>query len=819
LSFGQLLRQYRTAAGFSQEHLADLARLSVEAIGALERGTRRTPYRGTVALLAHALELSPDDRAKLEAAVDGGRARPSRNASDGQKAESKRRLPIQATSLIGRQREVAEIIGMLERSRLVTITGSGGVGKTRVALEVASLALSDHRPDIRFVDLSPISDGALVAETVAAALGRTSDETGSVDGLARALRSAQTFLVVDNCEHLIADAAHLVSTLLRTCPGVAFLTASRERLSVQGEAVYRLPSLDLPTEVPRDLDSARRYDAIELFVQRSAAIDHTIAFSDLDVGDICEICRRLDGIPLALELAAARVPRLGLASLRLRLDEGLALAGGSRDLPARQQTMRATITWSYDLLTPDERRLLERASVFAGGFTLAAAEVVCGADDIPRDAVADLIGSLVDKSLVNISRSEGLQRYVLLESVRSFAFERLHEADSVEVFRERHARWIADFADRVDASRAEFPEFRLRAEVDPELENARAAIAWALEQDSDAATVIAGRIAGGLRTIWLTSRRRSECRRFAAVILESIDEQRYPRVVAPLLRVLVQTSDGPELLALADRATAVFERIGDRLGLAVLYSHVASMHRRRGFLDEAEAAIEKGGAIFASGDLPRLMPYTAFLHHRLVLRSDQGRFAEAIADYEEGLRILNSLGDHDALDWKYLRSEVECNMGNFDVAIGMLDNIIKLAAKRPRLYARLLTEAYPSLAIFHILAGNFDAAYSAGREAVRRTISEPANREVLMVGILAMTVLAAVRGQMARAARLSGALDAYADVPSSDGMSPGGPVIDKCRMLIDEMLRAALEPSVAERLRLEGRSLSIDMAIAEASQV
>ncbi len=796
-----------------------MARLSVEAIGALERGTRRTPYRGTVALLAQALELSPDDRAKLEAAADGGRARASRNVSEAQKAESKRRLPIQATSLIGRQREVAEIIGMLDRSRLVTITGSGGVGKTRVALEVASLALSNDRPDIRFVDLSQISDGTLVAETVAAALDRTSDESTSVNGLARALRSVQALLVIDNCEHLIADVAHLVSALLQTCPGIAFLTASRERLAVQGEAVYRLPSLDLPTEVPRDLERARCYDAIELFVQRAAAVDHTSAFGDLDVADIYAICHRLDGIPLALELAAARVPLLGVSLLRLRLGEGLTLAGGPRNLPARQQTMRATITWSYDLLDTDERRVLERASIFAGGFTLAAAEAVCGAADNSSDGVADMLASLVDKSLIHVSRSEKAARFAMLDSVRSFALERLHEGNAVAVSRERHARWIADFADWVDASRAEFPEFRLRAEVDPELENARAAIAWALEQNSEAATVIAGRIVGGLRTIWLTSGRRSECRRFAAVILESIDEQRYPRVVAPLLRVLVQGSDGPELLALADRATALFEQIGDRLGIALLQSHVAMMHRRRGFLDEAEAAIEKAGAIFASGDLPRLMPYTAFLHHRLQLRSDQGRFAEAIADYEEGLRILNSLGDHDALDWKYLRSEVECNMGNFDVAIVMLDRIIELAAKRPKLYARLLTEAYTSLAICNILAGNFDAAYSAGREAVRRTISEPANREVIMVGILAMTILAAVRGQMARAARLSGALDAYADVPSSDGMSPGGPGIDKCRMLIDEMLRAALEPSVAERLRLEGRSLSIDMAIAEASQV
>jgi predicted ATPase/DNA-binding XRE family transcriptional regulator len=819
LSFGQLLRQYRTAAGFSQEHLADLARLSVEAIGALERGTRRTPYRGTVALLAKALELNPEDRAKLEAAADGVRARPSRNSSEGQEAESKRRLPIQTTSLIGRQREVAEIIGMLDRSRLVTITGSGGVGKTRVTLEVASLAVSNDRPDIRFVDLSQISDGTLVAEPVAAALGRTSDQAASIEALVRALSSAQALLVLDNCEHLIADVAHLVSTLLRTCPGIAFLTASRERLAVQGEAVYRLPSLGLPTDRPPDLDRARHYDAIELFVQRATAIDHTIAFSDQDVGDICEICSRLDGIPLALELAAARVTLLGLAELRERIGEGLALTGGPRNLPARQQTMRATITWSYDLLNIDERRVLDRVSIFAGGFSLSAAEAVCAAGDIATDSIADILASLVDKSLVNVSRFEKAARFTLLDSVRSFALERLHDADAVAIFRERHARWIAEFADWVDASRAEFPEFRLRSEVDPELENARAAIAWALEQKSDAGTVVAGRIVGGLRTIWLTSGRRSECRRFSTIVLENIDEQRYPSVVAPLLRVLVQTSDGAEILALAERATAAFERIGDRLGIAVLQSHVAKVLRRRGFIDEAEVAIGKAGAIFATGDLPRLMQYTSFLHHRLEIRSDQRRYTEALADYEEGLGILRSLGDHDALDWQMLRAEIESKMGNFDAAIDIADATIQLATKQPKLYARLLSEAYPNLAIWHILAGNFDAAYSAGCEALRRSMGTSANDSARLIGILAMANLAAVRGQAPRAALLSGALDAYADMPSLDGSFPGDPVFDQCRALLDETLGDILETGDIERLQLEGRSLSIDMAMAEASKV
>ncbi len=813
-----MLREYRKQAGFSQAHLAGLSRLSVEAVGALERGARRAPYRATIALLAHALDLNPSDRAKLEAAAAGARARAPRSPPPGASADAQSHLPIQATSLVGRDHDVATIVDMLQRSRLVTVTGSGGVGKTRVAIEVASRILSDGRADVRFIDLSQLSDGRLVAENVAAAFGLTLDEAASAADVARACSSAEVLLVLDNCEHLVADVAVLVAAMLQTCPGVTFLAASRERLAVGGEAVYRLPSLELPIEMPADLERARRFDAIELFVQRAMAIDHTFALSDADVDDIWEICRRVDGIPLAIELAAARVSLLGVATLRSRLREGLVLAGGPRNLPARQRTMRATIAWSYDLLDTAERHVLARVALFAGGFTLSAAEYLCDARGIAAGAVADTLSSLVDKSLVNASRSEVSPRFALLDSVRSFALERLNEAGDVAFFSERHAEWVASFADWVDASRAEFTDYRLRTDVDPELENARAALTWALDQRSEAGAVIAGRIVGGLRTIWLTSGRRSECRRWATAVLGIIDERRYPKVVAPLLRALIQMADGAELFALAERATSIFEQIGDRFGVALLQSHVSSMRRRRGFFDEAEAAIERAGAIFAAGDFPRAMPYTVFLHNRAALRLDQGRYDEARADLEEGIGILKSLGDDEPLHWQLLRAEIEFRVGESNVAIGILEDAIERAHRRPKPYARLLQEAYAYLAIYRTLAGQYDSAYVAGREAIRRAMTH-ADEEVRITTLFAMAILAALRGQVPRAARLSGALDARFDLAASDGTLPSAPLVRQCRAMLAEVVGGALADGEVERLKAEGRLLSIDAAMLEAAQI
>jgi len=401
--FGELLRRHRLTAGYSQEGLAERARLSAAAISALEQGVRRAPYRGTVRALIDALGGDEGVCSELEDAAACARGR-RRTADSG--------FPAELTTFVDRN-ETDELVPLLADRRLVTITGTGGVGKTRIAVEVARR--SAHRYDEAwFVDLVPIRESSGVAALLAARLNVPVTGRAGLDGVLRHLRSRRVLLVVDNCEHVIDGAASVVGHLLHESAATTVLATSRERLGVSSELAFRLPSMD-----PRT--------ASRLFVMRACAADRNWSADPARTAVVEDICRRLDGLPLAIELAASRLPALGLDTLRRRLAGGIALSGG-RDLPDRHQTMTATIAWSYDLLGDDERRLLRRLSVFAGVFTFEAAEELCGDDALPRTAVGDALARLVQKSLLDAEHVETSIRYSMLAAIRAFARDRLVES-------------------------------------------------------------------------------------------------------------------------------------------------------------------------------------------------------------------------------------------------------------------------------------------------------------------------------------------------------------------------------------------------------
>jgi predicted ATPase/class 3 adenylate cyclase len=383
-------------------------------------------------------------------------------------------LPAQATSFVGRGEQVAAVTEALRTHRLVTLVGVGGVGKTRLALHAAAEVSGDYRDGVWLVELAPILDATELTESVAAVFTVTPRADRSWrDGLTDALAARQVLLVLDNCEHLLDEAVPLVEALIARCPGVTILATSREALSVGGELVWPVPSLDL------GLDST----ASALFVERAREV---VPDFDPDVDTIAEICRRLDGIPLAIELAAARVRSMSPAQIRDRLDERFRLLTGSRRSLERHQTLRHAVQWSYDLVAETEQRVLQRIAVFAGGFTLAAATAVCGHDlgaDIDELAMLDALDSLVRKSLVQVERSEGEVRFTTLETIRQFAEDRLAEDTSAEAVRDRHASFFADQAE------ASFDWFRGPQEalayrfVDDEIANVRAAFRWAVDHD------------------------------------------------------------------------------------------------------------------------------------------------------------------------------------------------------------------------------------------------------------------------------------------------------------------------------------------------
>jgi predicted ATPase/class 3 adenylate cyclase len=392
-------------------------------------------------------------------------------------------LPAQATSFVGRAEQVAAVTGALRTHRLVTLVGVGGVGKTRLALHAAAEVSGEYRDGVWLVELAPILDATELTESIAAVFTVAPQADRSWrDGLTDALAARQLLLVLDNCEHVLDEAVPLVEALIARCPGVTILATSREALSVGGELVRPVPSLDL------GLDST----ASALFVERARELVPDFV---PDADTVAEICRRLDGIPLAIELAAARVRSMSPTQIRDRLDERFRLLTGSRRSFERHQTLRHAVQWSYDLLTETEQRVLQQISVFAGGFTLAAATSVCGHDlggDVDELAMLDALDSLVRKSLVQVERSETDLRYTTLETIRQFAEERLAEDTSAEAVRDRHASFFADQAE------ASFEWFRGPQEalayrfVDDEIANVRAAFRWAVDHDrADAAIRIA----------------------------------------------------------------------------------------------------------------------------------------------------------------------------------------------------------------------------------------------------------------------------------------------------------------------------------------
>ncbi len=379
-------------------------------------------------------------------------------------------LPTDASSFVGRGRELAELGALLGQTRLLTLTGTGGAGKTRLALELARGAEGSSAGGAALVALAEVADPRLVPDAVAAALDvRALPGQDLVDALIDFLVPRTLLLVVDNCEHLLGASAALADVLLRSAPGLTVLATSREALRIPGEVVFRVPSLDIPDpEQPLPPGELLRYEAAKLFVERATAAAPTFVLDEENAADVARICFRLDGLPLALELAAGRLGALSPAAIAERLEDRFRLLrSGSRAAPTRQQTLAATLQWSHDLLEPDERMLFRRLAVFAGGFELAAVETVCSGDGLDVAGSADVLARLVEKSLVVADEGGRERRYRLLETVRLYARERLDEAGETTAITERHASWALALAEQErDSPLLERETANLRAALD-----------------------------------------------------------------------------------------------------------------------------------------------------------------------------------------------------------------------------------------------------------------------------------------------------------------------------------------------------------------
>jgi predicted ATPase len=448
-------------------------------------------------------------------------------------------LPVQVTSFRGRERDLEGLKENLAGHRLVTLIGAGGVGKTRLATQLGAELLDQFSDGVWIADLAPVTEADLVPAVVAKALGISGSQVRIFDeSITEALRHKQMLLVLDNCEHLLEAAAGLADAIHRHCADVCIVATSRQPLGVGGEKVVRLASLAVPervTEVNRN--DALGFGAVALFADRAALVDQSFRLSDDNVPVVCDICRRLDGIPLAIELAAARVKVMSIPNLAARLNERFhLLTGGSRTALPRQRTLAALFDWSYDLLEPAERMLFARAGSFAGSFTLDAATAVCGEGSNRSLDVLDLIASLADKSLINAETGSGVERYRMLECTRQYALEKLEATGDRERITRDHAEYYRSIAREAEKNFGSSPLGNWLRQVELDQENFRAAIDWALSKGNDPA--LAGDIASSLEMFWWHGGAEAEGARWIDGSLRAIDQDANPEIAARLRQAL-----------------------------------------------------------------------------------------------------------------------------------------------------------------------------------------------------------------------------------------------------------------------------------------
>jgi predicted ATPase len=726
-------------------------------------------------------------------------------------------LPPQLTTFVGRDAVVADIKALVAKHRLVTLTGTGGAGKTRCAIQAGAELLDGSSDGVWLADLTSISDPALVANVIAQALSvQEQPDHAILDTVIAYLRRKQPLVIVDNCEHVIDEARRVAGAILRDCPRVHMLTTSREPLNVAGEEAYRLPSLAVPSDAEIALGSdATRYGAVQLFVDRAISSDKRFVLTEQNAPDVAEICRRLDGLPLAIELAAARVKVLSPQQLARKLDERFrVLTGGDRSALPRQQTMRALIDWSYDLLADDERTLFRKLSIFAGGFTLETASAVCGNDDIDEIAVLDLLSSLVDKSLVHAEPGNET-RYRLLESTRQYAREKLRESGEEARTARAHAAAFVALAEQFDRDFETATDGVWFAQLESELENRRAALAWALAEHGD--VLLGQRLAGALPIGWLYFAT-AEGRRWVRAALARVDATTPPPVAAKLY--LAQATFDAGLMeykashTAAEQALARYRDLGDPLGIAYSQRYVGRALEVLG--RPAEAKVLLAEALAAARLLSRRL--TGMVLEDLArVDSLAGDVAGARARYAEALAIYQSLGDERwAENVATNLADAEFIAGNALTALEL--TIGALAVDRARNNVRGVANDLCNMAAYCVALERYDEARSHARDAV--VLARDLEVQVLLA--IALHHLAAVaalrpaqqvhRDDRVRAARLLGYVDAR--LSALEVLREYGEQREAARMLL--ALGDALGEDGLTEMMDVGRAWSEDQAVAEA---
>ncbi len=557
-------------------------------------------------------------------------------------------LPQQLTSFIGREKEIADIEKLLGTTRLLTLAGAGGCGKTRLAMQVAADLLEAYPDGVWLVELAALSDPGLVPQTVASALGLKEERGKSLlQTLTEYLASRRLLLVLDNAEHLLVACAQLADSLLRQCAHVVLLVSSREGLGIAGELTYRVPSLPMPDPIRDDSpERVAQYDSVRLFIERARLQVPQFALTTQNAPALASVCYRLDGIPLALELAAGRVRSMSVEEVNRRLDQTFRLlTGGSRTALPRQQTLRALIDWSYDLLNADEQMLLWRVAVFAGGWTLDAVEQLCSGEGIDESSVLDLLTSLADKSLLHAEERDGTTRYRLLETVRQYARDRLLESGEAQRWRDRHLAYFLALAEKAEPQLMRADQRAWLDRLETEHDNLRSALTWSSAEGGDAVSGL--RIAGALWWFWFVRGYFGEGRRWLSALLAAAPEGRAAaeraKALAGAAGLARQQGDYATARWLYEQSLALRRELGDERGVAAVRAELGLIGFHLG--EYAAARVLLNDSIAALRELGDRQGLAMALNSLGMITMDEGDYAAARLLYKESVAIRRELGD------------------------------------------------------------------------------------------------------------------------------------------------------------------------------
>ncbi len=707
-------------------------------------------------------------------------------------------LPTQLTRLVGREGESRELKDCIERHRLVTVSGSGGIGKTRLTVHAAAQLLDTFPDGVWIAELAPVTAAHFLPNAVAAVLNiHESPEGRLTTAIAGSIAHRSMLLILDNCEHLIEAAATFCAELLRAAPRLHIVTTSRQALGVGGEQLYRLLPLTYPPAGSTvTAQQAMEYSAVALFVERAQAVRQGFALTDETAPIVADICRRLDGIALAIELAAARVFVLSVA----RLNEGLKgrfrlLTGGRRDELPRHQTLRALIDWSYDLLNEQEQALFRRAGVFTGGFSWDSVGAICGQACGDALDVLDLLGSLVAKSLI-VAQTEGdEERYVLLESSREYARDKLHENGELGTTARAHAEYFQAFAIKGDREFHAIPQAVWFAHMHREHENLRAALMWALDEGND--PLLGAEMAGSLERFWFEGGHLGEGLYWIDRALAVIDEVVAAEIAARLHLARAVLMQATKKLEAAERACELYRSVSDSRGLGHAQRQRALALRRARRWNEAESAGRAAAALLQEvGDVSGFAVAANTLGSIAACRGD---FEQARALHSQALSAAQDHGGEYALVQTHMYlADLEFQCGDFAAAVAHAAR--GLTQSNTAGATRLAANLRCNLAIYRIALGDYVQGHGDALAALTM-LKDMQDSHQTAIALQHVALFEALSGDAPKAARLCGYVDTYFAVNDNEREATEA----WGRQSLERTLRSRLSDSEREALFAEGR--------------